>query len=970
MKYGFLTKIMVLPVVLLLGLGGCVSETREDTPPVTPGKQTELTFKVQVPDQSIPGQTRATAADEVISSIDLLLFDNNGDYEDHKTVVVGTMTDNKLTFSIKLDAGTYNVVTIANFATEIATLKTTPGFTGLNKAGVLALLETSETNPWNISTTKIPMYGETGTIAVTPGMSAVSMNLTRMLARIDVKVTAPQADFELENILLCNYHMTGYVAPKWNTSTGAIITPAHTDTNIPTSATAVTGASGALVYTPGSQTYEGQIYTFEADKAVDGTSGDAGRIDAPCLLIKGKYKGGKSYWYRVDFTKAPTPTEMADPDWDPSQVEYLPLLRNYRYVVDITEASGIGYEYSTDALAAYSVMSNLKVRLMCYDEGEVGDIVFNGQYYLGIGEAETELSAGTAGGAVLALTNYPGGWTIDTNYGSGTGVTYEGLENGWLTPSQGTATTANGIVKADVVLTPTANTSGADRVAYVHLRAGRLTHKVKVIQKSIWIRIYATDESTILTEMAFNSKNSLIGIAPTQQHFIVKWDPAELEPTITKTTASGANAFTWTNSTYNWLSLPAGGFCNLGINPPAITQANVDSDPFYEKETIVTYKIDAGGGAIAMASIKLSQTHYQLLAENFLSAHVSQVTRTGKVKSNADWQVSASNTDGVLVSFAPESGTANKAGTDLNYTLDGSLGKVVFTFSHESGLFDDVTVTVHSGSIAPFFARSNIVLNSNGTLGFAVTEQDNVAIPANVQGLHFKFGSLIGVNVVASTISPVPYNASHIVFTPSDYTGVMAAVWDDVPYADGAGVYFTDSGVYGNTSKDEFAGYNTVGYDDEMGVGDICRYISDQNWVNGRWRIPTAEEYVMLQTEGTKVNGYVHPGYSDSSLITSADGMSPRKNGYWVGVDRASNVDMASPTGACVYFPIGGRRTTAGALEYIHQWGYYATNSMYSSLLNYNTLLDVGGFYGGWYADESSQSRKQGWSVRCIRETY
>ena len=1005
MKYGIFRKMIVLPAVLLLGLGGCVSETREDVPPgVRPGKQTELTFRVQVPDQAIPGQTRATDADEVINSIDLLLFDNNGDYEDHKTVVVGAMTDNKLTFSIKLDAGTYNVVTIANFAAEIAALKASPGFTGLNKAGVLELLATSQTSAWNISTTKIPMYGETGTIAITPGMPAVSMALTRMLARIDVKVTAPTADFELETIYLCNYHMTGYIAPKWNTSTGAIITPAHTDPNIPTSATAVTGALSALMYTPGSQTYEGQIYTFEADKAVDGTTNDAGRIDAACLVIKGKYKAGKSYWYRVDFTKAATATEMADPDWDPSQVEYLPLLRNYRYIVDIEEAAGIGYDSPGDALAAYSVISNLKVRLMCYDEGEVGDIVFNGQYYLGIGATEIELSPGTTGGSVLALTNYPGGWVLDTDYGSGTGVTYEGSENGWLTPSQGTVTTANNLVKADIVLTPTANTSGVERVAYVHIKAGRLTHKVKVVQKSIWIRIYASDGVTEITSLAFNSKNSTIGIVPSQQDYIVKWYPADLAPTITKTTASGANAFTWQDASTNALTvLPAGGSFTYGIDPVGLTQLNVDSDPFYTKASTMTYAIDAGGGMTTSASIELKQTHYQLLVTG-LSSGYGTMTKTAIVKANADWASAVVETPTILsANNIPSSAVANTTGVSYTYTFNGVTGEATFTFTSQTvGLFDDVVVTITGGIIAPFFARSNIVMvvdgSGNKILTFAETAADHAgksvkfddssmavttpAIPANVQGLHFRWGGLVGLSSTCAAVASTAFTSNDVVFWPTEYeaAGKKPTTWTYsqsatgtagmVPWGDDLTFPYSSSN---GKAYDAFAAKYSTGYDADNGLGDICRYISDKGWVEDKWRMPTQNEHQILYDERVApaaVDGVMYGTFGALSMTNAGPwGFTAIVNARMFGggitsADGSDKGNLTNPGSGRVVLPGAAYRFMSnGAQSQPGYSGYYWSTTQSHTTHASHFVVQAGGA-----APADNYSRTSGYSVRCIRD--
>lgn len=99
--------------------------------------------------------------------------------------------------------------------------------------------------------------------------------------------------------------------------------------------------------------------------------------------MKGKIGTGESTFYRVDFTKNGNTGE---------QVEYLPLKRNHKYIITITKALGTGYKSFSEALASYTVMSNLKIRLIHYDRDKVKDVVYNGQYMLGVGESEVAVT--------------------------------------------------------------------------------------------------------------------------------------------------------------------------------------------------------------------------------------------------------------------------------------------------------------------------------------------------------------------------------------------------------------------------------------------------------------------------------------------------------------------------------------------------------------------------------------------------
>ena len=158
------------------------------------------------------------------------------------------------------------------------------------------------------------------------------------------------------------------------------------------------------------------------------------------------------------------------------EVEYLSLKRNYKYIITVTEASGIGYESFREALASYTVMSNLKFRLIHYDRDMVKDVVYNGQYMLGVGESEVSVTQHQNNGyAINVFTDNPGGWKATVTEG-----------NDWLGFTGGMAE-ASGAANADTQLLlriPYFNNgiTGMTRTATVTLTAGRLTYDIQVTQ--------------------------------------------------------------------------------------------------------------------------------------------------------------------------------------------------------------------------------------------------------------------------------------------------------------------------------------------------------------------------------------------------------------------------------------------------------------------------------------------------------
>lgn len=468
-------------------LTGCVQEEFESIPPQTGNG---VRFTLTVPDVEMPSVSSRTMTgtgvakkEDEIKTVDILVFDASKTPAVYLEWVSGTgitqdLANNNSTvsFSAVLSPTTAStcIVVVAN--RELGAIASEFEEGEKTKDEVMKDLLHSHTGKWTADGssvdgyTRIPMYGETEVAKITPSMNSITgINMKRMLARIDVRNSA--SNFTVEEVYLANYNTIGYIAPAWDAN-GKLKDPAPDAPNLPADGGKKTEEEDAILYSVNGNTpYNGEIYTFEAPAAKDaggvGQDGASSRKDAVCLIVKGKIGSGKSTFYRVDFTKT---GEIGE------EVEYLSLKRNYKYIITVTEASGIGYESFREALASYTVMSNLKFRLILYDREKVKDVVYNGQYMLGVGESEISVTQHQNNGyAINVFTDHPGGWKATVTEGSD-----------WLGFSAGTAT-ASGVANEDTQLLLRIpyyhnGITGTTRTATVTLTAGRLTYDIKVTQ--------------------------------------------------------------------------------------------------------------------------------------------------------------------------------------------------------------------------------------------------------------------------------------------------------------------------------------------------------------------------------------------------------------------------------------------------------------------------------------------------------
>lgn len=502
-----------MAVVGLAGLTGCLRTDVGECPQQNAASGKEVTITVNIPGQQIP-TTRSIAdagGEAAVKTIDLLVFDGDDKLTEHvKGVIAGQSTvkteQYKVTFKAALseDATAKTLVILAN--APAATI-TTAAIKDNTKAEVLTALTIEETGAWKTNTenvaepvvgtdyTPIPMYGEVALETtgekpgISAGMSIENIPLTRMLARIDVVLFEELEEyFRIETVYLVNNNTSGYIEPKWDGD--------KPELNDLESKNPVTTEDDAIPYAYSDSGLEGEIYTFEA-AATSGIEGDATHTNAICLIVKGEWtdpdedKKSGTYYYRIDFTGDNT-------DLAPEEVEYMPAYRNHLYRFDITAIDGSGYGTFDAALNSLGMLNNLKTTLHVIDEGKITNMAFNGQHYIGLGDAVMFNYDESDERLVPCTTNYLYGWQIDDSVYEG-GIEWVMGDEDWLEASKiGDPADKSANIELKPIKTNIGASSLPDlRKANVHLVAGRLRHTLPVYQNAIYNELTVSQPASI-----------------------------------------------------------------------------------------------------------------------------------------------------------------------------------------------------------------------------------------------------------------------------------------------------------------------------------------------------------------------------------------------------------------------------------------------------------------------------------------
>lgn len=199
----------------------------------------------------------------------------------------------------------------------------------------------------------------------------------------------------------------------------------------------------------------------------------------------------KSHYFRLDFLKY---SEKVSDDKSDKSIEeqtdakvtysYLPLLRNFRYKINITKIGGPGFDTIEDAQKGSA--ADIQYNVFVISEDDLGEVMYDGKYTLSV--TEKEFSVGKYGSQPVykAQTTCPGGWEIEVPEKipgtSDDNPLYDKDspdKAGWID-----FTTLKG--KADVVSpviqTILPNNTPAPRTGYFYVKAGRMRWLITVHQ--------------------------------------------------------------------------------------------------------------------------------------------------------------------------------------------------------------------------------------------------------------------------------------------------------------------------------------------------------------------------------------------------------------------------------------------------------------------------------------------------------
>lgn len=444
-------KLLVF-ISILAGFTGCSRDTIDDPDSFVPEGyiRAALDLQVEKPDSI---QTRATAGEEDgydESNIWVLLFNATSSSDGTPKTLVqapvkATKSGNQLYVLLRATTQpvTLYVVSGLSDALNISMGKATDFVEGTTDfIEVNNKLQTDAVNADGVPIgsgkyfhmSSEPVFYSTGTIPIT----SITQPLTRNVAKIDIDASAlATSDFQLEGVTLVNGAQKGFVFKQ------PTILPNH---------------GGATVRydektTVTDNKITSQIYLYEnAAFLSNGTTPNPTK-----LVVRGKYKGGESGYYRMDILKNNNGT------YTPYDIK-----RNHCYTLKIEKIENGGYRTIDEAIAAEP--SNTWYVVDVKDKDSY-DVVSNGHYYLGVSNSEFVVYGDPGQIENLHIT------TVTTDAPAGTHTSISASND--LSVLTASLTTLDGTAKVTKIYAALNETTNG----YIDLRVGNLTKRIKVQRK-------------------------------------------------------------------------------------------------------------------------------------------------------------------------------------------------------------------------------------------------------------------------------------------------------------------------------------------------------------------------------------------------------------------------------------------------------------------------------------------------------
>ena len=285
---------------------------------------------------------------------------------------------------------------------------------------------------------ELPMWGVSDPVRVDHSAGAVpklgTVYLVRAVARVDVglnlsNMSEGASTFDekaggiegitLTKVFFYNTNTTGRVSPfengiYWDEANRKAKQP-----SIPDPAPAVTGKIDRTPSIVDEKILLREVYVPEAvnvpTAATQGANGETlpennteNYLKRPYIVVgltgADKSRPDKETFFRIDYLKR----TGAEAD---ATYEYLPLLRNHRYLVNIKAVGGPGFDTEEDARKGPA--ANIMYNVVVWNESTMSDVLYDGQYMLGV--SADHFTFYREGGSLTAKvqTSWPEGFTIE-----------------------------------------------------------------------------------------------------------------------------------------------------------------------------------------------------------------------------------------------------------------------------------------------------------------------------------------------------------------------------------------------------------------------------------------------------------------------------------------------------------------------------------------------------------------------------
>lgn len=501
----------LLSLLLLLGIifNSCQHESAPNEGKLPGGDgDIQITLTIRVPGINTHTRSLGDIEETHIETVDILAFaEDNGTekyiYHTHATDIensVGSVNEKEFRAMLLRSSGDkpQRIVVLANMRDEIEAVKDN-FLTTKTKQEILDEITFATDGVWNATSASdfrpLPMWGESeGTFVLTDNTTSDDVGkiyLIRGVARVDVGIMLNSNDvpeglgslFKISDIKLYNTKSTGSAAPdvaNFDNQEKKVTAP-----SLPNSVN-VNTVLGYELNPPGDGLVK-TIYISESDNNQINS-----RSEATCLLIGGYYNSAtEKTWYRIDLLdKTKTDGTMLD------------VLRNHRYRVNITSVDGPGYDDEATAFSSQAV--NMNTEIIAWDEGDLNEIVFDGQYQLSVSTSIITVPREGFAKPLRIFTDYVT-WSIDE-------------KPSWVTLTENSG--VGGVMKEIGV---GAQPSDVERTGEMFITAGRLKKKITIVQ-------------TLDSEFAFDVTPLLLEFGKTPQvakTITVTTMPADLPRTFT-----------------------------------------------------------------------------------------------------------------------------------------------------------------------------------------------------------------------------------------------------------------------------------------------------------------------------------------------------------------------------------------------------------------------------------------------------